>query len=172
MLFIPRRRRKALRLQPFKLRMANSLIQTPSEKLKAIALLLGAIAFSLFLFWFKPGESMAAVPLCYFYAFTGFHCPGCGITRATHELLNGHFTNALFLNPFVFFAVILIGYGVLYYVLPRLSLYRLPRLQLSKTTVFTFSIILILFGVLRNLPIYPFNLFAPQFVVTTDYPCN
>jgi hypothetical protein len=40
------------------------------------------------LWWFDPAK--VDLPLCSFHAMTGLDCPGCGATRATHELLHGH----------------------------------------------------------------------------------
>jgi hypothetical protein len=48
------------------------------------------------LWWFDPAE--AHLPLCTFRVVTGLQCPGCGATRATHELLHGRFVAAWHLN--------------------------------------------------------------------------
>jgi hypothetical protein len=48
------------------------------------------------LWWFDPAE--IKVPLCTFHAMTGLDCPGCGATRATHELLHGRLLAALRYN--------------------------------------------------------------------------
>ncbi len=39
------------------------------------------------LWWFDPAKMH--LPLCTFRWLTGWDCPGCGATRATHELLHG-----------------------------------------------------------------------------------
>jgi hypothetical protein len=39
------------------------------------------------LWWFDPAT--VHLPLCTFHRLTGLDCPGCGATRATHELLHG-----------------------------------------------------------------------------------
>src|SRR6478735_12362597 len=36
--------------------------------------------------------------ICPFKAWTGLDCPGCGATRAAHQLLNGHLLAAMDLN--------------------------------------------------------------------------
>jgi hypothetical protein len=41
------------------------------------------------------------VPLCPFAALTRQPCPGCGLTRATLELLHGHLGAALAFHPLV-----------------------------------------------------------------------
>jgi hypothetical protein len=39
------------------------------------------------------------IPRCYFKKITNIPCSGCGGYRATKELLNGNFLNAIYLNP-------------------------------------------------------------------------
>jgi len=51
-----------------------------------IVVLLAAVLVGL-LWWFNPAE--LHLPLCFFHRLTGLDCPGCGATRATHELLHG-----------------------------------------------------------------------------------
>lgn len=38
--------------------------------------------------------------LCPCIVLTGFPCPGCGLTRATFSILQGHFAEAWYLHPF------------------------------------------------------------------------
>jgi hypothetical protein len=52
----------------------------------AIVALLALVLAGL-LWWFDPAE--LHLPLCAFHRLTGLDCPGCGATRATHELLHG-----------------------------------------------------------------------------------
>lgn len=58
------------------------------------------------LYTFPPG-SVPFYPPCLFYAATGWLCPGCGTTRALHQLLHGHVAEAFRLNPFLF--VLMLG---------------------------------------------------------------
>lgn len=41
-------------------------------------------------------------PRCTMKMLTGWECPGCGVQRAIHELLNGRVAAAFVLNPFLF----------------------------------------------------------------------
>ena len=46
-----------------------------------------AAGLAALLWWFDPAEMH--LPLCTFHQLTGWDCPGCGATRAAHELLRG-----------------------------------------------------------------------------------
>ena len=48
------------------------------------------------LWWFDPAKM--GLPLCSFHVLTGWDCPGCGATRATHELLHGRLAAAWHYN--------------------------------------------------------------------------
>ena len=39
------------------------------------------------------------MPPCMFRKVTGFDCPGCGMTRGSHALLNGRVADAFQFNP-------------------------------------------------------------------------
>src|SRR5687767_9946485 len=55
-------------------------------------------AGAVYLFVFEPGRS-GFFPICPFRFLTGFTCPGCGTTRALHQILHGHILTAFTLNP-------------------------------------------------------------------------
>ena len=66
-------------------------------RLLHVAIVVSAGVLLLGLLWrFDPSEVRA--PLCMFHALTGLDCPGCGATRATHELLHGRVSAALRYN--------------------------------------------------------------------------
>lgn len=52
-------------------------------------------------------ETSNLFPPCIFYELTGIQCAGCGITRATHQILNFNFKEAFLLNPLIFLYIIL-----------------------------------------------------------------
>lgn len=66
-----------------------------SPNLVRIVVGLAAVLLGL-LWWFDPAQ--AHLPLCTFRVLTGLECPGCGATRATHELLHGRLLAAWHLN--------------------------------------------------------------------------
>ncbi len=48
----------------------------------------------------NPSDGGVFLP-CPFRTLTGWWCPGCGLTRATHHLVNGNVMQALHFNVFV-----------------------------------------------------------------------
>lgn len=132
--------------------------------LPAAALILSAAV----LWRFNPSQH-GFYPRCMLHATTGLDCPGCGILRATHQLLNGHLVNALALNSLY---VIALPFGALYVLnallaalrpAPVLQRDRLAGVQLALGRAghylgslhpFTFIVgTLVGFGIARNLPL-------------------
>ncbi|NQY07737.1 MAG: DUF2752 domain-containing protein, partial [Flavobacteriaceae bacterium] len=83
---------------------------------------------------------------------------GCGGQRAFHYLLHLDFTKAAQLNLFIYLFAPLLLYIILLYTLKPFGI-QLPDLNLSLRIVIIFLLLLLIFGILRNLPYYPFTLF-------------
>src|ERR1017187_5525390 len=116
--------------------------------------LTGLIAVVCFL---KPGTT-PWLPPCQFYKLTGLYCPGCGSTRMLYFLVHGHPYLAFRQNPLA----MLVLPGVLYG-LGR-QLFARPRAVNSRIHpgwITAFCAVVVLFGVLRNLPYAPFCALAP-----------
>lgn len=65
------------------------------------------------------------VPPCLLNVATGLYCPGCGGTRAMFALARGDFFRALYLHPFVPYAVIVGGWFMISQTIEMLSRGRL-----------------------------------------------
>src|ERR1700730_15059946 len=76
---------------------------------------LGIAAGAIFLYLFNPASptNQGIFPQCPFRLLTGWQCPGCGSTRAFHQLLHGHFLAASELNPLMVLTLPFIIYGLL-----------------------------------------------------------
>jgi hypothetical protein len=98
-----------------------------------------------------PAEGGVFLP-CPFRTLTGWWCPGCGLTRATHHLLHGHVVQALRLNAFV--VPVLIVLAVVWLAWLAASTGRsIGRLLSIPTWTYAVAIAaLVAFGVVRNLP--------------------
>jgi len=121
---------------------------------------LGLAAVAAVVYAVDPAEGRFP-PLCPFHAITGLHCPGCGSTRALHQLLHGHLAAAFGLNPLMVLALPFLAWGLLSSAREGLTGRRLPGVFIPAFYLRAFLVLLLLFTVLRNLPIEPFTYLAP-----------
>lgn len=105
----------------------------------------------------KPGF----FPVCPLYALTGFACPGCGLTRAFHALFHGDLVTALDYHALLPMFVFFFGFGFLSLVFFALRGRRLGLNVLHPTALWVALVLLFVFGAVRNLPWYPFNVLFP-----------
>ena len=113
---------------------------------------LGAIALSL----------LAKGPPCWFYTVTGLHCPGCGTGRAAVALTNGKIALAFRNQPLM---MLLLPF-VLYYLLKLYIAYVfgrdvLPFFKIGVKFAVVLLAVILLYWILRNIPIAPFTYLAP-----------
>lgn len=110
---------------------------------------------------YQNGPHAAWLPGCLFHHLTGFACPGCGMTRATHAALHGHLGEAFRFNPLgmVLFPAALLGGGLELTGWMRGK--ALPvRLLISGSGAWWLIGVVLAFWVMRNLPLWPFSLLA------------
>lgn len=101
------------------------------------------------LYWFDPATSRFFPP-CPTQTYLGLQCPGCGSTRAMHQLLHGNLRAAFALNPVTPLVGPLLAYGVLAEaVRHRKGKFRLPAI--ADRYVWMAGALLLGFGLLRNL---------------------
>lgn len=84
---------------------------------------------------------------CLFNEVTGYYCPGCGVTRASLALIDGDIYQSFRYNMIVYIVLPFMGIG---------SFLREKRVPYANTLLITLAVIVIVFGVLRNLPIGSF----------------
>lgn len=98
-----------------------------------------------------PGSSVF-FPKCPMKLLTGYQCPSCGVQRATHALMNGHFLEALHFNWWFVLAVpffLLIVFSTLFPGRPFWA--RIGAVVKSKTAIWCYIASYFLWWVLRNL---------------------
>ena len=97
---------------------------------------------------------------CLFYKITGLYCPGCGITRMFISIFNLKFYQAFRYNPLVFILLILL---IIYCGLDSIK-YTIKKrhITIPKNFYIILLILVILFGILRNIPL--FSYLAPVIV--------
>ncbi len=82
---------------------------------------------------------------------TGLQCPGCGGLRALHALLHGQVMEAFRLNPLFVLALPAAGVWIATW-LVRKRRDPAARLTLPTTWIWAGVTLIIVFGVVRNLP--------------------
>lgn len=123
-------------------------------------LLMGTIGLAVFFFLLNPGESQL-FPRCVFHSLTGYYCPGCGSQRAIHHLLHLRITGVIHNNFLLIPALLIIIYHQVFRILNRETGWKLPDILYRKSTPWIIFAIILIFWVLRNLPVYPFSALVP-----------
>lgn len=100
-----------------------------------------------FLYYLLARYTVFSLP-CPFRYFTGYLCPGCGITTLLLAVSEGDFTAARAANPFLFYTLPLFVASIL---LRRFYLSKASVQFLDKRIYPVYAIALICFGVYRNL---------------------
>ncbi|MFI6565627.1 DUF2752 domain-containing protein [Streptomyces sp. NPDC050534] len=122
-----------------------SRLAVPAGLLAAVA---GAFAYVGTVDPNQPGH----YPVCPLYRFTGVYCPGCGGLRSAYSFIHGDFLAALQDNALA--VVGYLGFAVLWTVwVVRAARGRPPRLDLGPVHLWTLGTLLLVFTVVRNLPV-------------------
>ncbi|MEO6808370.1 MAG: DUF2752 domain-containing protein, partial [Isosphaeraceae bacterium] len=112
------------------------------------------------LYRFDPAR-VSFYPACAFHLLTGLHCPGCGATRALHQLLHGHLGEAFRYNPLLIIALPYLGYTALSESRRVVGRRPWPQPFRSSRSVWAIFALVMIFWFLRNLPMAPFSWLAP-----------
>lgn len=130
---------------------------------KRATLLLTAIGVSglaALLFFFAP-EQHAFYPRCMLYTLTGWQCPGCGGLRATHHLLHGRFVTAFHYNPLLLLLLPILGIILISHLLRAVTGRSFTNPFQQTVWIWLLLIVVLLFGILRNLPLDALTVFQP-----------
>ena len=119
------------------------------SKMKLILILI-----SFLIIYFILNELLDVGIPCLFYEITGYYCPGCGITRVLFSLLKLDFYQAFRYNPLIFILIIITGI----YLLVKFILKKFMNIsiEIPNYVYYILLIIVIIFGILRNIPMFDF----------------
>jgi len=125
--------------------------------IKFSILIIAAGAILLLYFFVEPKNGI--LPKCFFHELTGLYCPGCGVQRSFHALLNGHIITAVDYNLLFILCLPLIIYFILVFTWGK----KHTAASFIYKPVFSFTVLIIVvsFWVLRNIPFAPFSWLAP-----------
>jgi hypothetical protein len=126
-----------------------------SRRLTAALLWLAPLFAGVILFLYEPGK-WPFFPVCPFRALTGFTCPGCGSTRALHQLLHGNVFAALQLNPLLIVSLPLLLFVLLRYTNAVMRGQPMRTNTLHPRYIWTIFGIVLFFWIFRNTQFYPF----------------
>lgn len=121
-----------------------------------VMLLIGAVC--LYSLGFGKGIPM----VCPIYECTGLYCPGCGSGRACYSILHGQFYQAFRYNPLM---VILLPWIGLYYLICEMQWLITGKETFSSKVYWKIPAVILeiimIYGIIRNINVYPFKLLAP-----------
>lgn len=109
---------------------------------------------------FDPSETRL-FPVCPLHALTGLACPGCGLTRAFHALFTGDWIVALDFNLLTPIWAVILGYVAISLTLTAVRGRGLPMWPTNPRFLMSFMTVLLVFGVLRNIPQWPLTILYP-----------
>ena len=101
-------------------------------------------------------------PPCVLKTVTGLNCAGCGTVRASYSLLHLEISEAFLKNPLFVLLIpvalyIMIGFTVNTWVGKRV----IPQAFNKVGWVKALAVFLLVYSVLRNVPVWPFTLLIP-----------
>lgn len=134
-------------------------ISSTIERVFAGAAIVVSAAAVLVVAYFNP-VTAEFFPQCPLHQMTGLNCPGCGLTRGFHALFHGDILGALHFNLLIPAYIFIFGYLGLTLVSIVFRGRGLSSKAFNPKYIYGFLIFSLIFGVVRNLPFFPFNLLA------------
>lgn len=118
------------------------------------------IAVGLCFFYCCDPMQQSVLPPCVFHEMTGWNCIGCGGTRAFHLILHGRILESLRYNLLCIPFLGVFSYIVISLVL-RKTRFAIPEIHPGVPGMSVFLVLLFVFMLLRNIPVYPLILLSP-----------
>ncbi len=147
---------------PMELGLAATLRSDLGRRTAPIACGSGLVAGAMFVATHNPASAGSPFPSCVFHQATGLWCPGCGLTRGAYQLLHGHVGAALSYNiftPLALAAIVIVWVGWARVSWGAAPIRVSPRA--GRWLAITTATLLLVYGVLRNVPVAPLRALAP-----------
>lgn len=125
------------------------------QRLKKVIqfLLILFILGTLYYFW---GKYTGLFLPCIIHEATGLYCPGCGITRMIVSLIQGDVKAAPHYNTALFFLLPILAVILIFQMIQYIKKGKIKISAALNVFLILTIIILVLFGILRNLPDFYF----------------
>ena len=125
-------------------------------------LIIGIVGIALLSLYYIYNPSVNSFfPKCPFHSLTGYHCPGCGSQRAIHQILHFNILGMINHNALFIVGILIILYHNTIRILNHYSLKKYYNYIYHPKTPMILGVLIILFWILRNIPIHPFSCLAP-----------
>lgn len=138
--------------------------QSEFKKVRIRLMLLTLLFLGLlfYFFQFNPLQNEGVFLRCPSNLIFGINCPGCGSQRALHYLLHFDFLSALRNNVLFVFAFPFVLYILIVQLINKWNGTKktIPFIT-NKNVIIGLLIVIVLFGIIRNIPSYPFTLLSP-----------
>ena len=115
---------------------------------------------SAFVAYFDPSKANF-FPVCPLYTLTGMACPGCGLTRGFHSLFYGDIIPALDFNFLIPVWAAIFGWVFVSLFLLAVRGRGLWMWPTRPGFLWSFFIVLVGFGIARNVPVWPLTILFP-----------
>ena len=112
------------------------------------------------------GLWLGKTPPCLFYELTGLYCPGCGTGRFMLALLHLEFYAAFRYHPLLFLSFPFLAYYVMKLYIAFVfgkDILPFPEIR-NRWFGITVTVMIVAYWILRNIPVFPFTLLAPNAV--------
>ncbi|WP_430468372.1 DUF2752 domain-containing protein [Winogradskyella ouciana] len=126
-----------------------------------IVLIVVVLLLALPLYFFIDPSVSAFFPKCPFLSFTGLYCPGCGSQRAVHNFLQGNIITGIKHNYLILLLVLVLAYQAILFLFNKFGSKTYDNLLHKSKMTKAILAMVIIFWVLRNIPIAPFSELAP-----------
>lgn len=125
------------------------------------AVILMTLAFAVWMLCHRDPRIAHSYPPCPFYFFTHRYCPGCGSARAFYSLIHADIIGALHYNALLVISLPVLVYAAVSQVVELYTGHGLREITINKWSGNIIVAVVLLYWLLRNIPVYPFNLLAP-----------
>lgn len=106
---------------------------------------------------FLVDPTRGGYPPCPFRMLTGLQCPGCGSTRALHQLLHGHPLAAFQLNPLIVIALPLLMFVLIRFTQSSIDKRKTWNISIPAGYGWLMLGLIVGFWIVRNTSFYPFT---------------
>ncbi|MCX6151092.1 MAG: DUF2752 domain-containing protein [Ignavibacteriales bacterium] len=127
---------------------------------KPFIVLICVVGFCGILFFASPNDLKYFVR-CPFHSITGLYCPGCGSLRGCYAIIHGDVLKALDYNFFMVLSIPFLAYSLALFFIREITKKPSKGKYIKPVYLWSLLISILVFWILRNIPVYPFNILAP-----------